>query len=141
MNDRVKSIHGEALPPHFKPLVEYIHQEVEGDDNKKILFAMPQSAGDIFLSTSLFRSMKELYPEYNIYVGTMEQYKALLDDNPYVYKILTWNECMVAQAIMMGSSDWKGFFDIFFTPFITTQSSHMNYVRNGEDIIPFDIRY
>ena len=49
MNDRVKSIHGEALPPHFKPLVEYIHQEVEGDDNKKILFAMPQSAGDIFL--------------------------------------------------------------------------------------------
>ena len=71
----------------------------------------------------------------------MEQYKALLADNPYVYKVLTWNECMVAQAIMMGSSDWKGFFDIFFTPFITTQSSHMNYVRNGGDIIPFDIRY
>jgi len=42
---------------------------------------------------------------------------------------------------MLGSSAWKGFFNIFFTPFIVTQTEYMNYIRNGEDKIAFDLRY
>ena len=141
MQQQVMAIHGETLDETFKESVEYIEKELEPDSSKKILFAMPQSAGDVFLSTSLFRSMQETYPEYNIYVATGDQYKSLLDDNAYVYKVLSWHDCMVAQAIMIGSGVWKGFFDIFFTPFITTQTKFMNYVRNGQDRIALDLRY
>ena len=102
---------------------------------------MPQSAGDVFLSTSLFRSMQDTYPEYNIYVATRLEYTSLLEDNPYVYKVLLWQDCMAAQAIMMGSSEWKGFFNVFFTPFTVTQTEYMNYIRNGQDKIAFDLRY
>tara|TARA_R110002020_G_scaffold458926_3_gene676760 strand:+ start:1112 stop:1555 length:444 start_codon:yes stop_codon:yes gene_type:complete len=141
MQQQVMAIHGESLDETFKEAVEYIEKQLEQDASKKILFAMPQSAGDVFLSTSLFRSMQDTYPGYNIYVATGDQYKSLLDDNPYVYKVLSWHDCMVAQAIMLGSGVWKGFFDIFFTPFITTQTKFMNYVRNGQDKIAFDLRY
>ena len=84
MSKQVMAIHGETLDETFKEAVEYIEKELEPDSGKKILFAMPQSAGDVFLSTSLFRSMLDTYPENNIYVATAAQYKSLLDDNPYV---------------------------------------------------------
>ena len=141
MNKQVMAIHGSSLPDHFRDQIDYIEKELETDSSKKILFAMPQSAGDVFLSTSLFRSMQETYPGYNVYVASLDQYKPLLADNPYVYKVLSWKECMVAQAIMLGSSGWKGFFNIFFTPFTVTQTEYMNYIRNGEDKIAFDLRY
>ena len=141
MNEQVMAIHGSKLPAHFKDQVNYIEKELEGDDSKKILFGMPESAGDVFLSTSLLRSMQDTYPGYNIYVATREEYVMLLDENPYVYKILLWQDCMVAQAIMMGSASWKGFFNVFFTPFINTQTEYMNYIRNGEDKIALDLRY
>jgi len=141
MNRQVMEIHGSELPDRFRYQVAYIEKELEGDDKKKVLFVMPQSAGDVFLSTALFRSLKDTYSEYNLYVATNEQYVTLLDDNPYVHKVLLWQDCMVAQAIMLGSSAWKGFFNIFFTPFIVTQTEYMNYIRNGEDRIAFDLRY
>ena len=62
MQQQVMAIHGETLDETFKESVEYIEKELEPDSSKKILFAMPQSAGDVFLSTSLFRSMQETYP-------------------------------------------------------------------------------
>ena len=141
MSKQVMAIHGSPLPDHFRDQINYIEKEVEEDSSKKILFAMPQSAGDAFLSTSLFRSMQDTYPEYNIYVATRLEYTSLLEDNPYVYKVLLWQDCMAAQAIMMGSSEWKGFFNVFFTPCTVTQTEYMNYIRNGQDKIAFDLRY
>ena len=141
MSRQVMAIHGSPLPEHFRDQINYIEKELEEDSSKKILFAMPQSAGDVFLSTSLFRSMQDTYPEYNIYVATRLEYTSLLEDNPYVYKVLLWQDCMAAQAMMMGSSEWKGFFNVFFTPFTVTQTEYMNYIRNGQDKIAFDLRY
>ena len=71
MNQQVKAIHGSQLPDRFKDQIEYIERELDGDDKKKVLFVMPQSAGDVFLSTALFRSLKDTYSEYNLYVAPM----------------------------------------------------------------------
>ena len=38
----------------------------EGDKNKKILFAMPGKERDLFLSTSLYKSIKEMYPDHDL---------------------------------------------------------------------------
>ena len=158
MNQQMRAIHGDGeedrqyrletgkhrvgLDESFRADVDYIIGEIQEDlDSKKILFGIPQSAGDVFLCTSLFRSMKETYPEYNIYVATESKYASLLDENPYIYKVIIWHDCMAAQAIILGSGVWRGFFDIFFTPFITTQTKFMNYVRNGKDRIALDLRY
>ena len=44
---------------------EFLDKEDEG---KRVLYVMPESIGDIYLSTSLFRSIKELYYDYNLFV-------------------------------------------------------------------------
>ena len=44
------------------------------DEGKRMLYVMPESIGDIYLSTSLFKSAKELYPDYNLYVAVKPEY-------------------------------------------------------------------
>ena len=44
------------------------------DEGKRLLYCMPESIGDIYLSTSLFKSIKELYPDYNLYVAVKQEY-------------------------------------------------------------------
>ena len=48
---------------------------------------MPESSQDVFMSTSLFRSMKESYPDYNIYVATKPENFEILDGNDFIKKV------------------------------------------------------
>ena len=54
----------------------------------KILFVMPRSAGDVLCSTSLLRSIKELYPECVLHFATERQFFDILKDNPYIDEII-----------------------------------------------------
>ena len=40
---------------------------IDYNDNNRLLFCVPESAGDIFLSTSLLPSLKDNYPNFDIY--------------------------------------------------------------------------
>ena len=37
----------------------------EDDEGKRMVYVMPESEVDVFLSTALFKSIKNKYPEYN----------------------------------------------------------------------------
>ena len=102
---------------------------------------MPESIGDIFLSTSLFKSIKELYPNYNLYVATKPQFKSVLDGNPHVYKAIPYLPQMEDILFLEGQEDHKGFFEIAYIPFVTTQRQ-MTYPHNGKDKIAYkDYKY
>ena len=58
--------------------VEFSQVLDEDDKGKRMLYVMPESIGDIYLSTSLFRSAKELYPDYNLYVAVKQEYFSLV---------------------------------------------------------------
>ena len=60
------------------------------DEGKRILYVIPQSAGDVFMSTSLFPSIKRIYPEYNLYVATDPKFQPILDGNNHIHKILPY---------------------------------------------------
>jgi len=49
----------------------------------KILFVMPKSAGDVLCSTSLLRSIKELYPECVLHFATERQFFDILKEKLY----------------------------------------------------------
>lgn len=108
------------------------------DEGKRILISMPQSIGDIYLCTSLFKNMKELYPEYNIYFATKPEYFDILDGNPYLHKVIPYDKNLDNLTAMEGQANHKGFFEIAFLPFIGTQRM-LNYIHNGKDKIQFDI--
>ena len=108
------------------------------DKGKRILMVMPESLGDVYLCTSLFKSIKKTYPDYNLYFATKPDYFEILDGNPYVYKLLPYSKDLDNLLKMEGFSDHQGYFEICFLPNIGTQKI-LNYMHNGKDKIQFDL--
>lgn len=113
---------------------------IETSNNKKLLFIVPESAGDIFLSTSLLRSIKEAYSPVDIYFACHPQYKDILKNNPYITKTLDYLPIMESQLYMEGTGEWSGLFDISIMATILTQR-FLNYLNNGIGQVMFDMRY
>ena len=107
------------------------------DEGKRILYVMPESIGDVFMSTSLFRSAKELYPEYNLYVATKPENFEILQGNEHVHKVLPWMSEMENQLWLEGHGNHKGYFEIAFLPFINTQRI-LTYLHNGKDKVAYE---
>ena len=102
---------------------------------------MPESIGDVFLSTSLFKSIKEQYPDYNLYVATKQEYFDILDANPYIHKVIPYVQQMDSLIWLEGVGDHKGFFDIAFLPYSQTQR-FLTYLHNGKTNIAYkDYKY
>ena len=119
--------------------VEFADLLGKDDNGKRILFVMPQSAGDVFMSTSLLPSIKRVYPDYNIYFATKQEFVEILDCNPYIYKTLVFNPFMENLLTMEGHANGQGYFDITFLPHIGTQKM-FDYQHNGKDIVEFNTR-
>jgi glycosyltransferase involved in cell wall biosynthesis len=109
------------------------------DDKGRVLFVQPESAGDIFLCTALFQSIKERYPDWTFYVSTKKEYKSIIDGNPYVDKWIEYNPMMDNQLWLEGNSTHKGYFDVAYLPYLRTQKI-ADYWHNGIDKIDFKIQ-
>lgn len=110
------------------------------DDGKRILYVIPESIGDVFLSTSLFKSLKEQYPNYNLYVSTKSENSEILEGNPFVHKVIPYAPQMDNIFLLEGIGKNKGPFEIAFLPFIGTQRM-IDYTHNAKDSIAFNIKY
>ena len=112
---------------------------IDYNDNNRLLFCVPESAGDIFLSTSLLPSLKDNYPNFDIYFACKSQYKDILKDNPYVYKVIDYLQVMENALLMEGVGEWNGLFDMSLMPTVLTQR-YINYHHNGIDVNRFNLR-
>ena len=108
----------------------------EDDQGKRILYVMPQSIGDIVLSTGLFRSLKEQYPDHNLYVATQSEFHEILEGNPHIHRLISYTPQMDSLIWLEGSGDHKGYFEIAFLPHLGTQRM-LNYLHNGKDKIAY----
>lgn len=120
-------------PINFEDLLD------KDDYGKRALIVIPESIGDVFMITSLFKSFKETYPNYNLYISTKQEYFDILNGNPFIHKIIPYTPQMENLLWLEGAGDHKGFFEIAFLPHIGTQRI-LNYLHNGKDIIQFDIK-
>lgn len=111
---------------------------LDPNDKGRVLYVMPESAGDIFLSTALFKSIKERYPDFNLYVATKAQYKDILEGNPYVHRWIEYNPIMDNLLWLEGNNQHDGYFNIAYLPYTCTQRN-LNYLHNGIDKIDFMI--
>lgn len=113
--------------------------QLNKDDKGRVLVVQPESAGDIFLLTSLFKSIKERYPDWALYVATKREYKEIIDGNPYVSKWLEYNPMMDNLLWLEGNNSHKGYFDIAYQPFFLTQRM-ASPSHNGKDRLDFDLK-
>jgi len=111
---------------------------LDNNDKGRVIYVMPESAGDIFLSTALFKSIKNRYPDYSLYVATKPQYKDILQGNPYVHRWIEYNPIMDNLIWLEGNNQHEGYFDIAYLPYTCTQRN-LNYLHNGLDKIEFEL--
>jgi len=109
------------------------------DEGKRVLYVMPESIGDIYMSTSLFENIKKQYPNYNLYVATKPEYFEILQGNSFIYKLLEYIPQMDQILWLEGAGDHKGYFEIAFLPYVGTQR-FLDYLHNGKTNIQFDIK-
>jgi len=118
----------------IKAQLDVIGLQLDLDRKKpRLLLILPESAGDIFLSTSLLPSLKEGYPDYDIYYACNEQYFDILKNNPYIHKVILFKNIMKDQLWMEGTSTWPGLFDIsiFISGYTQIISNYLNNARTN----------
>jgi len=111
---------------------------LDTNDKGRVIYVIPESAGDVFLSTALFKSIKDRYPDYSLYVATKPQYKDILDGNPYVHRWIEYNPIMDNLIWLEGNNQHNGYFDIAYLPYTCTQRN-LNYLHNGVDKLDFSL--
>lgn len=109
------------------------------NDIFRVCYVMPESIGDCFLSTALFKSIRNRYPRPNwvFYVATKPEYKTIFDANEYIDRVIDYIPEMDNLMLMEGAGKHKGYFDIIYQPYFATQRL-LSYLHSGWDLIDFD---
>lgn len=85
----------------------------ESEDRQKALMVCAGDLNTIFISTSLLQSFHENYPNVDLYFACHDQFKSVLNGNPYIKKVLPYNQAMENELNMIGSSSNKGYVDYY----------------------------
>ena len=117
-------------------LDEMLSSLKENKDSKKIAFVQPNGVEEIIIATSLVTSIKKLYPDYDIYFFTRNEYFDLINSHPDVKKVLNYFNKMDDPLFFEGKGSNNKYFDIVFAPYLSINN---NYFRNAEDIIQYNI--
>lgn len=108
------------------------------DEGKRLAVVLPESAGDVFMATSLLPNIAKLYKGYNIYFITKPAFFDILKGNEYIHKVIPFtNECN-NQMFLTGAGAHKGFFEVALLLHANTQLV-LNYLNNGQFKTQFNI--
>lgn len=100
------------------------------DENKRIAVVIPKSGTDVLLVNSLLKNLAKKHKDHNIYVITQQKYFELIEDNPYVYKLIPYSESLENPILLEGAGSHKGYFKAAYFPHTTTQKFPC-YIHNG----------
>jgi len=100
---------------------------IDKNGKKRGIFLIKESIGDCFISTSLFESFHQQYPNHDLYVMTSPQYFDIFKGNPYVYKTIPYLPFAEQEMAMIGVGQKEGYFDVYFHAAILTQR-HLGYL-------------
>jgi len=106
----------------------------EDDEGKRLVYVIPESEVDVFLSTSIFKSIKNKYPDYNLYVATKPENFPIVLGNQYVHSVIPYSSQFDNALYLEGIGDSGGLFEIAFTPHLSTQKLS-NYIHNDKDLV------
>jgi glycosyltransferase involved in cell wall biosynthesis len=106
--------------------------------NKRIAYVMPEHEEDIFMSLGVVRSLKQLYPDHDIYFFTLEKHFQLIDECKDIHKMCEFSNEMDDCFFFEGKADEEGIFDMAFLPWLETKRA-LNYTRHGRDRLQFGL--
>lgn len=95
-------------------------------DAKILLYTMPMSAGDVFISTAIVDSLKKKFPDHLVLFATDQKYTPILKDNPNIFKVVQFEQWMMDVPFC------EKIFDEVYTPNLAVQMNTSNWVHGGK---------
>ena len=116
-----------AVKDNIKKNKINIADELEGDKDERLLYIVPEGALEVFISTSIFQSLKDAYPDHDIYVATKAEYFDILGANPYIHKCIKYEDSMEDIAALE-----KEHFKVVFHP---TKNQNVSFHNSKDKIL------
>ena len=90
---------------------------LSGDDpDKRIAVLIEGGEENALCVNMLMEGLKEQYPNDDIYVISPNELFDLIEDNPYVHKVIPLTDSMNNRDFLEGAGEHKGFFKIAYMP-------------------------
>lgn len=103
------------------------------EEKLRILYCMPETNGDVLISTGVIDGIKKKFPNSTIYFATQEKYFEILEENPNIAAVIPYEENMLNYRAYEIWGFQKNLFDIVYCPFIVTQRiPHWIHGGHGE---------
>ena len=129
----------QLLNPTSNPLqtnpIEQIANGMDSTDTFRILYCIPETAGDVLVSTGILTALREKYPHASIYVATNKKYFDILNNNPCVDGVFEFNQALDNYRTSEPFGPSSGFVNLCFCPYIVTQRiPHWIHGGKGESL-------
>ena len=105
----------------LKPLREQVRGK-----GPSLVYTMPMSAGDVFLSTGVISALRRKHPGHRVYLATSKQYFDIVKDLDIIDEVIEW------QPWMQDASALERVFDVAYTPNMNVQMQWANWVHGGK---------
>ena len=96
------------------------------DNEKTLLYTMPMSSGDVYVSTAVIDSLKKKFPDHKIIFATDAKYSSILKDNKNIDRIIQFENWMANVPLC------EQVFDLVFTPNLAIQTIQSNWIKGGK---------
>lgn len=104
-------------------------EQFDKTGRKRMLVAMKESGGDVFVLTASFKGLKEAYPDTDLYVACDPAFHDILAGNEHVYKVLTYQPIMEHELAMLPHVDY------YHYPAVSTQV-RLTYLSKDNITLP-----
>ncbi len=105
--------------------IEVLKKRFTGD-RPSLLYTMPMSAGDVFMSTSIVGSLRHKFPGHKIYFATDPKYFSIVKPCEWIDEVIQWEEWMGDVPFT------ERVFDEVYTPNLGIQMRFSNWVHGGK---------
>ncbi|MHB8407877.1 MAG: glycosyltransferase family 9 protein [Acidiferrobacterales bacterium] len=116
---------GHSLNQSLPQVAARIKAELN-EPGKTLLYTMPMSAGDVYISTAVVNGLKKKFPEHKIFFATEQKYTDILKNNPDIHKVIPYQQWMQNVPLC------ELVFDEVYTPNLAIQTTAANWVRGGK---------
>jgi len=124
---RVSHMHRQVNPTSVNEVISTLKSSFDKEDSGlKLLYTMPISAGDVYISTAVVNSLKKKFPEHKIFFATSQEYTSILKDNTDIHKVLQHQDWMNNVPLL------EQVFDEVYTPNLAVQMTFSNWVHGGK---------
>lgn len=111
--------------PHRIDSLDALRNTVR-EKGPSLIYTMPMSAGDVFLSTGVVRSLREKHPGHRVYFATSPQYFDIVRGlHDLIDEVIPW------EAWMQSPEALERVFDFAYTPNLNVQHQWANWVHGG----------